>query len=114
MSLRNWPAAERPREKLLQRGSQALSDAELLAIVLRTGVPGRNAVDLARDLLGRFGRLPAPLAAARQPSCAAQGLGPAKSAQDQATPEAARREMPEVLDRGASTYCPDPVWATLR
>jgi DNA repair protein RadC len=57
MSIRNWPEGERPREKLLQRGPQALSDAELLAIFLRTGVAGKSAVDLARDLVARFGGL---------------------------------------------------------
>jgi len=114
MSLRNWPAAERPREKLLQRGSQALSDAELLAIVLRTGVPGRNAVDLARDLLGRFGSLRGLLAADRQRFCAAPGLGLAKYAQVQAILEIARRHLQEVLDRGESLTCPDLVCAFLQ
>ena len=57
MSIRDWPVAERPREKLLQRGAMALSDAELLAIFLRTGVSGKSAVDLARHLLGQFGSL---------------------------------------------------------
>ena len=55
MGIKDWPAAERPREKLLQRGAPALSDAELLAIFLRTGVSGKSAVDLARELLNRFG-----------------------------------------------------------
>ncbi len=56
MSITDWPAQERPREKLLQRGADALSDAELLAIFLRTGVAGKTAVDLARDLLQRIRR----------------------------------------------------------
>ena len=55
MGISNWPKGERPREKLIQRGAAALSDAELLAIFLRTGVVGKSAVDLARDLLNRFG-----------------------------------------------------------
>jgi len=55
MPINHWPSAERPREKLLQRGSNALSDAELLAILLRTGVTGKPAVDLARDMLNSFG-----------------------------------------------------------
>ncbi|WP_455216867.1 UPF0758 domain-containing protein, partial [Kaarinaea lacus] len=57
MAITDWPAAERPREKLLQKGADALSDAELLAIFLRTGTRGKTAVDLARDLLTRFGSL---------------------------------------------------------
>ena len=63
MSIRDWPAAERPREKLLERGASSLSDAELLAIFLRTGVSGRSAVDLARHLLNQFGSLRALLEA---------------------------------------------------
>ena len=54
MAITDWPNAERPREKLLARGANALSDAELLAIFLRTGVPGKTAVDLARDILQHF------------------------------------------------------------
>ena len=57
MSITDWPADERPREKLLARGAEYLSDAELLAIFLRTGVSGKSAVDLARDLLTGFGGL---------------------------------------------------------
>ena len=57
MPIKHWPVAERPREKLLQKGSAALSDAELLAIFLRTGVNGKTAVDLARDLIIKFGSL---------------------------------------------------------
>ena len=57
MSIRDWPVAERPREKLLEGGAASLSDAELLAIFLRTGVAGRSAVDLARHLLAQFGGL---------------------------------------------------------
>lgn len=63
MAINDWPAEERPREKLLQRGPDALTDAELLAIFLRTGSPGKSAVDLARDLLGQFGSLRALLSA---------------------------------------------------
>ena len=63
MTITSWPAAERPREKLIQKGPQALSDAELLAIFLRTGLPGITALDLARNLLGQFGSLRALLKA---------------------------------------------------
>src|SRR3569832_1667280 len=63
MAITDWPTEERPREKLLQRGPAALSDAELLAIFLRTGVRGKTAVDLARDLLREYGGLRALLEA---------------------------------------------------
>ena len=57
MAITDWPLAERPREKLLARGPRALSDAELVAIFLRTGIPGSTAVELARELLTGFGGL---------------------------------------------------------
>ncbi len=79
MSITDWPAAERPREKLLLQGAAALSDAELLAIFLRTGLPGCSAVDLARRLLSSFGSLRALLHADQQSFCSHLGLGPATS-----------------------------------
>ncbi len=97
MPITDWPEDERPREKLLQRGAAALSDAELLAIFLRTGVTGHSAVDLARDLLSRFGGLRALLKAGREDFCAAHGLGAAKYAQLQAVMEIARRHLAEGL-----------------
>jgi DNA repair protein RadC len=100
MAITDWPAAERPREKLLHRGPQALSDAELLAIFLRTGLPGRTAVDLARDLLAEYGGLRALLEADRTSFCQAQGLGRAKYAQLQAVLEMGRRHLYETLRRG--------------
>ena len=87
MPITDWPADERPREKLLKRGAAALSDAELLAIFLRTGVAGRTAVDLARDLLSRFGGLRPLLQADLNAFCAARGLGQAKYTQLQAVLE---------------------------
>ena len=57
MAISDWPVSERPRERLLDRGAESLSDSELLAIFLRTGVKGKSAVDLARDLLKEFGSL---------------------------------------------------------
>jgi len=97
MPITDWPEGERPREKLLARGPEALSDAELLAIFLRTGVPGKTAVDLARDLLIRFGGLRSLLRANQAEFCEAQGLGPAKFTQLQAVLEMARRNMAEGL-----------------
>lgn len=97
MAITDWPAAERPREKLLERGAAALSDAELLAIFLRTGVAGQTAVDLARTLLDRFGGLRRLLEAGAIEFCGAHGLGHAKFAQLQAVLEMARRHLQENL-----------------
>ena len=97
MPITDWPQDERPREKLLLRGAPALSDAELLAIFLRTGIPGKSAVDLARDLLSRFGGLRQLLKAAAPDFCAEKGLGPAKYTQLQAVLEMARRHLAEDL-----------------
>jgi DNA repair protein RadC len=100
MSIRDWPDDERPREKLLARGAAALSDAELLAIFLRTGIPGRSAVDLARDLLNQYGGLRRLLEADVTSFCAGRGLGPAKYVQLQAVLEMGRRFLEETLQRG--------------
>ncbi len=100
MSITDWPADERPREKLLQRGADALSDAELLAIFLRTGRQGSTAVDLARQLLSEFGGLRALLASDQDAFTARVGLGPAKYAQLQAVLAMARRHLWAELTRG--------------
>jgi DNA repair protein RadC len=102
MTIKDWPVNERPREKLLQRGSQALSDAELLAIFLRTGVRGLSAVELARQLLSRFGSLRALLEADQQHFCQEHGLGLAKYAQLQAILEMGKRHLESTLSRGDS------------
>ncbi|OAI05349.1 RadC family protein [Methylomonas methanica] len=107
MSIKNWPADERPREKLLQRGATALTDAELLAIFLRTGTPGKSAVDMARDLLREYGSLQALLGADQQRFCQSNGLGDAKYAQLQAVLEMARRHFAEILQRGNALTSPD-------
>jgi DNA repair protein RadC len=109
MSIRDWPAAERPREKLLERGASSLSDAELLAIFLRTGVSGRSAVDLARHLLHQFGSLRALLEANLTAFSSELGLGPAKFAQLQAVMEMARRNMGEDLKRDSVLENPTQV-----
>lgn len=114
MSIRDWPVLERPREKLLGQGAASLSDAELLAIFLRTGVRGRSAVDLARDLLNRFGGLRG-LLEADQPCFNKQlGLGPAKYAQLQAVMEMARRHLGEHLSRSSALENPAGVRAYLQ
>jgi DNA repair protein RadC len=107
MAIKDWLAEDRPREKLLQRGSAALTDAELLAIFLRTGVQGKSAVDLARDLLADFGSLKALLDADHQRFCQAHGLGDAKYAQLQAVLEMAKRHFKEILQRGNALTSPD-------
>lgn len=106
MPITDWPQSERPREKLLERGAAALSDAELLAIFLRTGVAGKSAVDLARELISRFGSLRGLLAASREEFCDARGLGNAKYTQLQAVLEMARRHLGEELQRGSALENP--------
>ena len=99
MPITDWPADERPREKLLLKGAGSLSDAELLAIFLRTGIQGKSAVDLARDLLTSFGSLRSLLTSRQSEFCAYKGLGTAKYAQLQAVLEMARRHLGEQLKR---------------
>ncbi len=106
MAIKDWPASERPREKLLRQGASSLSDAELLAIFLRTGVTGRSAIDLARDLLARFGGLRPLLAANQRSFCAAPGLGEAKFTQLQAVLEMAQRHLHERMMREDSLSNP--------
>lgn len=102
MSITQWPKAERPREKLLQAGPAALSDAELLAIFLRTGYSGHTAVDLSRQLLQHFGSLRQLLEAAHNDFCSVKGLGSAKYAQLQASLEMGRRHLQERLQQPQS------------
>ncbi|WP_308364762.1 MULTISPECIES: DNA repair protein RadC [unclassified Microbulbifer] len=109
MAITDWPAAERPREKLLERGPEALSDAELLAIFLRTGIPGLSAVDLARQLLVDFGGLRPLLEADKREFCRGKGLGDAKYVQLQAVLEMARRHLAESLQRTDALCSPDAV-----
>ena len=99
MPLTNWDKQERPREKLLARGANALSDAELLAIFLRTGIPGKNVVELARELLQHFGSLRALLCATQKDFCQHHGLGRVKFVQLQAVLEMARRHFSQSLPR---------------
>ncbi|MEO8938188.1 MAG: DNA repair protein RadC [Burkholderiaceae bacterium] len=97
MSIIDWPTAERPRERLLAHGVQGLSDAELLAIFLRTGTPGSNAIDLARRCLTVFGGLAGVFGAPQARFCAIEGLGPARYAQLQAALEMTRRSLGQAL-----------------
>jgi len=106
MAISDWPEMERPREKLLTHGAQVLSDAELLAIFLRTGVKGKSAVDLARELLSDFGNLRSLLTADLNTFCQSHGLGSAKFAQLQAVLEMAKRHLAQELERGDALNSP--------
>lgn len=99
MKLSNWPQQERPREKLLSQGVAALSDAELLAIFLRTGIKGSSAVDLARTLIQQFGSLRGLFAASQSEFCQGKGLGVVKYVQLQAVIEMSKRYLSESLNR---------------
>ncbi|MBM3350577.1 MAG: JAB domain-containing protein [Betaproteobacteria bacterium] len=97
MAITDWPASERPREKLIELGAAALSDAELLAIFLRVGVVGKSAVDLARDLLNQFGSLNGIFAATESELSEVHGIGSSKYVQLQAIFEMSRRALNEQL-----------------
>lgn len=97
--MRDWPEAERPRERLLQQGPQALSEAELLAVFLRIGLPGQSVLELARGALGRFGSLNGLLNAPAHEIQQMPGFGPAKCAQLLAVIELARRALREEVKR---------------
>lgn len=114
MGIRDWPVDDRPREKLAQKGATALSDAELVAILLRTGARGRSALELARDVLTRCGSLSGLLAADARALSSIPGLGLAKSTQVQAVLEIGRRALREKLDRGEALGSPHAVRDYLR
>jgi DNA repair protein RadC len=100
MGIRDWPRDERPREKLLERGAAALSDAEILAILLGSGRKGRSAVDVAREVLLRFGSIRRLVGADRGRFCACAGLGLARYALVQAAAELSRRQLSESMRAG--------------
>jgi DNA repair protein RadC len=114
MSIKNWPADDRPREKLIERGAAALSDAELLAIFLRIGIPGASAVDLAREALQRFGSLTALTQASMADFCEIKGFGEAKYVQLQACVELARRALGETLSAESALATPEAMKDFLR
>lgn len=107
MGIKDWPASEQPREKLLAQGACVLTDAELLAIFLRTGLPGKSAVALAQELLADFGSLRALMQADCKTFTQAKGLGNAKYTQLQAVLEMARRYTFEELNRGDILTTPE-------
>lgn len=115
MAITDWPEGERPREKLLQRGAGALSDAELLAIFLRVGVQGKSAVDLARELLAHFdGSLRCVFAAREAEIVAIKGFGPAKYAEMQAVMEMAARALGQSMREPVAMSNPQVVRDFLR
>jgi DNA repair protein RadC len=95
--LKNWPEAERPRERLLRQGANALSDAQLLGIILRTGTGGRTAVDVGRDLLERFGGLNGIAQAGINELTTVPGIGSAKAAEIKAAIELGRRHLKPTM-----------------
>ena len=114
MGIADWPLQERPRERLLAHGPGGLSDAELVAVCLRCGTRGRSAVDLARDLILRFGGLAGLLAASLPALRKVKGLGDAKAAQLAAVLELARRSLRENLKAGIALTSPGAVRDYLR
>ena len=109
MTILDWPQDDRPRERLIRLGASHLSDAELLAVFLRTGVTGKSAVDLARDLLKEFGSLSGMFAAPLSEFCRIHGLGQAKFAQLQAVLELSKRAIREELEEKVSLSNPQAV-----
>lgn len=106
MTITDWPRGERPRERLLEQGPAALADAELLAILLGTGIAGGTALDLARELLQRFRTLRGLIGASQTEACQVRGLGPARWCQLQAAVEIVRRNLRESLDRADALTSP--------
>lgn len=114
MAIHDWPAQERPREKLLTHGAAALSDAELLAIFLRMGVRGKSAVDLARDLLQQFKSLNGIFSATKVEMQSMHGMGSSKYCQLQAVLEMSKRALNETLQQVDSFQAPSQVKAYLQ
>jgi DNA repair protein RadC len=107
MAISDWPENERPREKLLQHGVKSLSDAELLALFIRSGTRGKSAIDLAREWLKHFQGLRSFLDADQRALTALPGMGPAKYAEIQAALELGRRHIHTHLQRNDVMTSPD-------
>jgi DNA repair protein RadC len=114
MRINDWAVERRPRERLISEGAHTLSNAELLAIFLRIGVPGKNAVELAHDTVEHFGSLHGLFGASLKDFSAIRGLGSAKFAQLQAVMELARRAIEEQLAAGQTLSSPQAVKQYLR
>ena len=113
MAISDWRPEDRPRERLLAHGAKVLSDAELVAILLRTGLPGKSAVDLGRELMQRFNGVSGVLEAGARLG-EIKGLGPAKRAQFTAAIELARRALQEKMKETAALTSPGEVRDYLR
>ncbi|AAM38752.1 DNA repair protein RadC [Xanthomonas citri pv. citri] len=109
MHIHDWPTHERPREKLLARGATALSDAELLAILVGSGLRGQDAVQTARDLLHRHGPLRLLLDRPAKALTRLPGLGPASACKFAAAMELAQRHLMSALERGEALSDPPSV-----
>lgn len=114
MRIADWPLQERPRERLLDNGAASLSDAELVAVCLRSGTRGKSAVDLARELIAAFGGVAGLLCADLPSLLRVKGLGMAKAAQLAAVIELARRSLGEGLRSGNALTSPGAVRDYLR
>lgn len=106
LAIKEWPESERPREKLLANGSESLADAELLALFIRTGLPGKTAIDIARDALLKAGGMRALLNLSTTELCEIKGIGLAKYVQFQAALELGRRYLMEQLEKGDAISSP--------
>jgi len=113
MAISQWPLDRRPRERLLAEGAERLLDAELLAVLLRTGVRGKNAIELGAELLARFGSISGLLAAGSE-LLEIKGLGEAKTAQFAAAIELSRRAMREEMTSRNALTSPGAVRDYLR
>lgn len=109
MAINHWPEKERPREKLIEKGPTALTDAELLAIFIRTGTPGNSAIDIGRNMLQQFDGIRSLLNADRKTLYLQPGFGPAKYALLQAALELGKRYYAEKLYRGQALSCSEEV-----
>lgn len=109
MTIRAWPVEERPREKMLEKGASALSDAELLAIFFRTGIVGMNAIELGREVLREFGGLRPMMDASVDDFSRVKGIGVAKYVQLQAALELGRRYLEQTLVRDEAFTSPGKV-----
>ena len=109
MAITDWHENDRPREKLLKFGEASLSDAELLAIFLRTGVKGKSAVELAQDLLDQFGSIHNLLNASEEEFCQGKGLGQAKYVHLRGVLEMAKRHFESGLTKGDAFTKPEQI-----
>ena len=107
--IKGWPESERPRELLLEKGPEAVSDAGLVAILLRSGIKGKDAVTLSRELLQHFGGLKGLLSVDGEELKKIKGLGTAKAAQLLAATEMAKRQLKEEVIRKTAIHGPEDV-----